>query len=176
MTYTSIPAWTPAHPEDEARRLHLADGAAAFASLRASGVIERLVRRFLGRRRRVRRFADDVREVAAAPAAHVEVRDVPITAVVGSVGRASDYTPSFRPVRPEDAQRWSSVRAAMLHACGVPPVDLLELAGRYYVVDGHHRVSIWRAMGVRTIEARVRRVVTLSEGRRLRGAEGVHGR
>jgi uncharacterized ParB-like nuclease family protein len=162
MNHTTIPDWNLANPDPDARlRRRLAEGAAAFASLRAAGVTERVVQRLLGRPRRIRRFADDVRGVAAAPTAHVEVRDVPIGHVVGSVGRASDYTPAFRPVRAEDTERWSAVRAAVLDACGVPPVELLELDGRYYVLDGHHRVSIWRSMGVSTIEARVRRVVTV---------------
>ena len=162
MSPTPMLVSTLTHPGPDARlRRRLADGAAAFASLRAAGLVERVVQRLLGRPRRVRRLADDVREVAAVPAAHVEVSDVPVAHVVGSVGRASDYTPAFRPVRAEDAERWSAVRAAVLDACGVSPVELLELDGRYYVLDGHHRVSIWRSMGVRTIEARVRRVVTV---------------
>jgi hypothetical protein len=43
---------------------------------------------------------------------------------------------------------------------GFPPVDLYRVGEAYFVVDGHHRVSVARALGSRTIEARVKEFVT----------------
>ena len=38
---------------------------------------------------------------------------------------------------------------------GVPPVELLELDGEYYVKDGHHRISVMKRLGIRSVEAYV---------------------
>lgn len=42
----------------------------------------------------------------------------------------------------------------------MPPIDVYRLGELHFVQDGHHRVSIARAHGDTTIEARVRKVHT----------------
>jgi hypothetical protein len=37
----------------------------------------------------------------------------------------------------------------------LPPVTLVHVAGAYFVIDGHHRISVARALGQREIEAEV---------------------
>jgi ParB-like chromosome segregation protein Spo0J len=43
----------------------------------------------------------------------------------------------------------------------LPPVDLVELDGTYYVRDGHHRISVARSLGQDYIEAEITKM-TLS--------------
>jgi hypothetical protein len=38
---------------------------------------------------------------------------------------------------------------------GCKPVQLIQVGAEYYVRDGHHRVSVTRALGQDTIEAEV---------------------
>ena len=42
-----------------------------------------------------------------------------------------------------------------MHIMNLPPVELYKVQDAYFVKDGHHRVSVARAKGVRNIEAHV---------------------
>ena len=42
----------------------------------------------------------------------------------------------------------------------LPPVDLMKIGEIYFVRDGHHRVSVARALGARDIDAYVTEVIT----------------
>lgn len=81
--------------------------------------------------------------------------DVPLARVVGSEGRAHDYTGAFLPRVAGDEERWARVRLAIEEGDGVPPLELYELDDLYYVRDGHHRVSVLRRLGVKRFEAYV---------------------
>ncbi len=52
-------------------------------------------------------------------------------------------------------QGWANVLAATLDTCGVPPIDVFDIGGRYFVLDVHHRVSVARQLGHPYIEAYV---------------------
>jgi len=84
-------------------------------------------------------------------------RDVPLAQIVGSYERArsQDFDPAFRPVNYRLKERWLSVAARRLAGCTLPPVALIQTGARYFVVDGHHRVSVERALGSTTIPAHV---------------------
>lgn len=80
---------------------------------------------------------------------------VDIDRIVGSMGRASDYTSDFLPRVGSDEERWARVLVAVDSPEGVPPVELIELDGDYYVQDGHHRISVLKRLGIRSVEAYV---------------------
>ena len=52
-------------------------------------------------------------------------------------------------------QRWTRVASAWLAGVVFAPVELLQVGGGYFVRDGHHRISVARAVGQLTIEAEV---------------------
>lgn len=82
--------------------------------------------------------------------------NVPIDRIRGSNGsRCCDYDAWFRPLHCHDQERWLSVAAARLRGGKLPPVDLIEVAGVYFVMDGHHRISVARALGEIEIQASV---------------------
>jgi ParB-like chromosome segregation protein Spo0J len=49
------------------------------------------------------------------------------------------------------------VAEARLRGINLPPVQLIEVGGRYYVRDGHHRISVAQALGDTFIDAEVTR-------------------
>jgi hypothetical protein len=51
--------------------------------------------------------------------------------------------------------RWLSVARALEKGVALPPVELIQLGDRYFVRDGHHRISVARAMRQDEIEATV---------------------
>ncbi len=87
-----------------------------------------------------------------------QLTDVRLADIIGSVGRASEYTANFLPRHDHDEERWARVRIAVTSDRGVPPLELLEVNGKYYVEDGHHRVSVLKALSANYTEAFVTRV------------------
>jgi len=85
---------------------------------------------------------------------------VPVDAIVGSVDRSRDYDRRFRPTSGRSRGRWEQIAAAARRGESFPPVDLLRVGELYFVRDGHHRVSVARALGRQDIDARVTHVVT----------------
>jgi hypothetical protein len=87
--------------------------------------------------------------------------EVPVGQIVGSLARARDFDGEFRLRNRELNGRWRSVAAVM--ARGVePPVELIQLGELYFVVDGHHRVSVARALGRPSVTARVLQLCTVA--------------
>lgn len=90
------------------------------------------------------------------------LQEVPLNKIVGSVSRIRDFDRNFLPLRDDDIYRWADVKTAMTSplAAGVPPVSLYQIGDAYFVIDGNHRVSIAKEMGMDTIEAYVTEIKT----------------
>ena len=48
-----------------------------------------------------------------------------MAAIVGSVGRYTDFTRDFLPRKDSDVDRWVGVRRAVEGGAGVPPIEVL---------------------------------------------------
>lgn len=83
------------------------------------------------------------------------LRDIPLDAIVGSVGRYNDFTRSFLPKGTVSRQRWANVQIEMTGLEGVPPIEVYQIGEVYFVKDGNHRVSVARQLGSDHIEAYV---------------------
>lgn len=104
---------------------------------------------------------DEVRKrLKAVEGAGTTLEDVPLSAIVGSVGRYQDFNRSFMPLSDSDRSRWVRVKLAMEELEGVPPVDLYRIGDAYFVKDGNHRVSVARQLGAAYINAWVTPVNT----------------
>ncbi|MDQ4006781.1 MAG: hypothetical protein M3211_01635 [Actinomycetota bacterium] len=90
--------------------------------------------------------------------------EVPLADVVGSVNRGHDFDEDFRPITACVRDRRKSLAAAVLSGFDPPAVELVQVGDLYFVVDGHHRVSVARSLGRDTISARVLRVCTTAYG------------
>jgi len=88
------------------------------------------------------------------------VREVPLRQIVGTLGRERDFNRAFLPRREALRDRWREVTEMAEGPEGFPAVELYQVGDAYFVVDGHHRVSVARAMGGKTIEARVKEFAT----------------
>ncbi len=85
---------------------------------------------------------------------------VALDAIVGTVDRGRDFDRRFRPTSGRVRSRWEHIAAAMRRGEPMPPVDLVRIGEIYFVRDGHHRVSVARALGRTDIDAYVTEVVT----------------
>ena len=55
-----------------------------------------------------------------------QLKDIPLDAIVGSVGRYAEFTRSFFPRQDEEKGRWVRVRSQM-DGGGLPPIDAYQL-------------------------------------------------
>jgi nucleotide-binding universal stress UspA family protein len=83
------------------------------------------------------------------------LREIPINAIVGSVGRYTDFTRSFLPRRKGNERRWAMVKAALPDVQHFPPITVYQVDQAYFVLDGNHRVSIAQQAGASHIPAYV---------------------
>ena len=85
---------------------------------------------------------------------------VPIKLIVGSEGRYHDFNKYFLPKREHMRQRWQRVDEAHIKDIILPPIQLYEIGGVYFVRDGNHRVSVAKAQDVEFIDAEVTSLTT----------------
>lgn len=83
------------------------------------------------------------------------MKTVPIEKIVGSEGRYQDFDNHFLPKSRNLKHRWERVDQAHLTDIILPPIQLYEISGLYFVRDGNHRVSVAKIKGVSFIDAEV---------------------
>jgi len=104
---------------------------------------------------------DQVREnLRPIESARRILEDIPLDKIVGSVNRTTDFTRSFLPLNDTDAVRWASVRAKVDSLEGLPPIEAYRVGDVYFILDGHHRVSVARELGQSSIQGYVTPVFT----------------
>jgi hypothetical protein len=102
----------------------------------------------------------------------VGLRTVPLDAIVGTVDRTREFDRAFRPTSARVRSRWERIAAAMRRGEAMPPISLYQIGELYFVRDGHHRVSVARALGHDVIDAYVTEVSTrVGAGRTITLAE-----
>jgi len=80
--------------------------------------------------------------------------------IVGTVDRTREFDRDFRPTTPRMRERWERIAQAMRRGESIPPVSLYKIGDIHFVRDGHHRVSVARALGRKDIDAYVTEVST----------------
>lgn len=85
-----------------------------------------------------------------------ELREIPIKDIVGTLSRGADFSRTFLPRYEFDKNRWVRVMIANQNESGIPPIDVYQIGNVYFVIDGHHRVSVLRSLGADYVMANVR--------------------
>ncbi len=101
----------------------------------------------------VKCFSADQEHEAAFDAVDRGCCSVPVSQIVGSVGRYHDFDSQFR-IKPHlPSERLQHIKAALRAGKVLPPVKLYQIKDEYYVLDGNHRVSAAKELGHDTIRA-----------------------
>jgi nucleotide-binding universal stress UspA family protein len=130
-----------------------------FRRARQQAALQEVMARFTGRSVDLLSFEDVRHKLKATAMADRGLQEIPIAAIVGTVGRYTDFTRSFLPRSSIDEARWAHVMTGSASS-GLAPIDVYKIGGAYFVNDGHHRVSVARALGADTISAYVTEVQT----------------
>ncbi len=88
------------------------------------------------------------------------LQSIPLDSIVGTVDRAREFDRSFRPTSNRTRTRWERIATAQRQGKSMPPIDVYRIDQLHFVKDGHHRVSVARAMGYESIDAYVTEVLT----------------
>jgi hypothetical protein len=143
-------------------------GLAGSGSMQAEYRFDRLARerRHAALARRLRRrpaVADELAYLdeeagwaATAQRRALGMQTIAIPSIVGTVDRhkAEAFDREFRP--PDWTRgRWSLMYRAVMGGTSLPPIAVVRVGDEHYVRDGHHRVSVARALGAAGIEAEV---------------------
>lgn len=146
------------HEDRQAYRKALDD----FHRLRSKAALERFWAGIRGESLDLMPYDEVSSKLRAVSQTNIGVQQVPLENIIGSVNRTSDFDRNFRPLSDGDRSRWANVKAAMTspYTTGVPPVSLYKIGEAYFVLDGNHRISIAKEMGLDSIEAYVTEVKT----------------
>lgn len=121
---------------------------------RQADMQEILARIGAGRRNQLLSFEKVRRSIAGGRLLPRTLRNIPMDAIVGSVGRYEDFNRQFLPRQEAQLSRWARVRMGFEDR-GLPPIEVYQIGDVYFVLDGHHRVSVARQLGAGEIEAYV---------------------
>ena len=134
--------------------------AAQFHRARRRAALESLLSRFSGQTADLLSFGEVVDKLGMSGQSSLGVHQIPIDAIVGSVGRYQDFTRTFLPRHESDEDRWVRVGAAAPTVADLPPIEVYKIGDAYFVLDGNHRVSIARQQNLSFIDAAVTEVRT----------------
>lgn len=114
------------------------------------------IRELFGFHQRSLKEAEFVSHGANIYGSHVSgIRPVPISKIRANEARQHDFDRAFNPTNTRYQGRWCSVARAYLRGLALPAVNLLQVGDTYIVRDGHHRISVAKALGAEHIDARV---------------------
>lgn len=131
-----------------------------FRAARLKGNLEKIQAALSGKSADLLSFEEVRNRVKAKETNQCELKNIPLDAIVGSVGRYTDFTRRFFPTRENTETRWARVRLQAERLDGLPAIDAYQLGEAYFIVDGNHRVSVARSLGASHIEAYVTKVET----------------
>ncbi len=130
-----------------------------FRQARRQAAWEQIIARLTGKSADLLSYEDVRKKLKLKSMSSRGVQDIPLDAIVGSVGRYHDFSRRFLPRLDSDAARWARVKTVTDRA-GLPPIEVYKIGEVYFVVDGNHRVSIARQVGATHIQAYVTEVKT----------------
>lgn len=133
---------------------------ADFSRARFKSFINSVFAVLSGRRNNLLSYDDIKEKLKIGGPIYRGVKTVLVEQIVGSLNRYHEFDSAFLPKEDQLAGRWTKVDRAFYEDIHLPPVVLYKVGQVYFVVDGHHRVSVAREQGQEFIEAEVRECAT----------------
>jgi hypothetical protein len=89
------------------------------------------------------------------------LQTIRLDSIVGTVDRGREFDRAFRPRSSRVRPRWERIAVAQRRGEAMPPIDVYRVGELHFVKDGHHRVSVARALDHSHIDAYVTVVETV---------------
>lgn len=139
------------------------DAQSAFQRARRRQAFEHLVKRL---RREpsdvdvILPYEEVIEALGYAGERYIGIETIELDTIVGTVGRPGEFDRRFRPTSAKTRERWTRMALAQKQGESFPPIDVYRIGEAHFVKDGHHRVSVARALGHTHIESYVTEVRT----------------
>ena len=105
-------------------------------------------------------FDEVVAALGATSRVDIGEQVIDLDSIVGTVDRRrGEFDRDFRP-SPSTRGRWERIAEARKRGEAMPPIEVFRVGDLHFVRDGHHRVSVARALREKDINARVTEVRT----------------
>ena len=142
----------------------------AYNIARTRGLWEVVRGRIAGRNPYLLSFRESVGDLDLSSARYLGIRTVATKDIAGSLGREREFSRSFLPVggAARQKERWRQCYTRLLSDNTDFPVRVCRVGGRFFVVNGDHRVSVARYLNLKSIRA----YVSEAEERTVPGLEG----
>jgi hypothetical protein len=114
-----------------------------------------LIKDFFGGKRRMPTLAGRIAGHTIRAQHSLGLCTVEVKAISGTESRADDFDAQFNPRADRIQDRWVRIAEILLRQAYLPAVELIQVGSEYFVRDGHHRVSVARALGNAFIDAQV---------------------
>jgi len=106
-------------------------------------------------------FEDVHRKLHLQNLHYLDVQEIPLAQIAGSVGRYTDFTRAFFPRNDHLRERWQHIEELLARGRDLPPIEVYKVGQVYFVRDGNHRVSVARQYGRSGVKAHVWEYETL---------------
>jgi len=114
-------------------------------------------------------FDEVVRALGRRGEHYLGLKTIDLDSIVGTVDRGREFDRRFNPTSGRVRPRWERINTAQRKGQAMPPIDVYRIGELHFVKDGHHRVSVARALGHKDIDAYVTEIITeLGAGREIR--------
>lgn len=114
-------------------------------------------------------FEEVVRALGRREERNLGLKTIELDSIVGTVDRGREFDRRFRPTTGRVRPRWERINTAQRKGQSMPPIDVYRIGELHFVKDGHHRVSVARALGFDVIDAYVTEIVTeMGAGREIK--------
>lgn len=143
-------------PESPRYRIALND----FKRARRKAALQEILSRITGHSDALIPFEEARKRLNASGEEALGLQDIPLNAIIGSVGRYADFNRNFLPRRDVQSGRWARVKTALRDLDAMPPIQVYQIGDAYFVLDGNHRVSIARERNATHIHAYVTEIHT----------------
>jgi hypothetical protein len=120
-----------------------------YERLKSHSLIESLLKLFMQKPDQTRFSFDQVQRLLRSRQEEFRgTQLIPLSHIVGSVGRYRDFDRAFLPLEGANQERWTGLDVALNELRNVPPIEVYQIGDVYFVRDGNHRVSVAKANGL----------------------------
>jgi len=131
-----------------------------FEEARLRALLNNLKYLLIGRNNELLSFEKIKRDLGLYKQNYLGIQTVKLKNIVGSLERYNDFDRYFLPKKEHLQQRWAKIHNLLIRDVILPPVKLYKVGEIYFVIDGNHRVSVSKKMGVKYIDAEVTEFIT----------------
>jgi hypothetical protein len=134
-----------------------------FSRARRRSAVSRLTNRLRGEPgdlNLILPFEEVVEALGRRGERYLGLQTIELDSIVGTVDRSREFDRRFLPTSGRVRPRWERIATAQRRGEAMPPIEVYRIGDVHFVKDGHHRVSVARALGHDKIDAYVTEILT----------------